>query len=142
MRASNVASILQRRIAHLVNHAPLAYIEPVETAPLTVVETAAFIRSAEAVLTSEERVALIDTVAADPTSGVSLGGGLYKLRFGTAGRGKSGSARVIYFYANGKIPVFLLTVFAKNQQANLTPAEKAALLVVAKKIADTYGKGA
>jgi hypothetical protein len=40
------------------------------------------------------------------------------------------------------MPVFLLTVFAKNQQANLTPAQKAALLVVAKKIADTYGKGA
>ncbi len=112
-----------------------------ETAPLTVVETAAFIRSATAAMTLEERSALIDVVAADPACGVSLGGGLYKLRFGTAGRGKRGSVRVIYLYANGTMPVFLLTVFAKNQQANLTPAEKAALLTAARKIADTYGKG-
>ena len=35
-----------------------------------------------------------------------------------------------------------MCAFAKNQQANLTPAQKVALLVVAEKIADTYGKGA
>ena len=105
--------------------------------PLTVVETAAFLRTADGVMTAQERSDLIDVVAVDPACGASLGGGLRKLRFGTAGRGKSGSV-----YANDDMPVFLLTVFAKNQQANLTPAQKTALLGGARKIADTYGKGA
>ena len=73
-----------------------------DTAPLTVVETIAFLRSADGVMTAEERSDLIDVVAVDPACGVSLGGGLYKLRFGTAGRGKSGSVRVVYLYANGR----------------------------------------
>ena len=93
-------------------------------------------------MTAQERSDLIDVAAVDPACGVSLGGGLHKLRFGTAGRGKSGSVRVVYLYANDDMPVFLLTVFAKSQQANLTPAQKTALLGGARKIADTYGKGA
>lgn len=86
-----------------------------ETAPVTIVETVAFLRSAGGVMTAQEGSDLIDVVAVDPACGVSLGGGLYKLRFGTAGRGKSGSVRVVYLYTNAGMPVFLLTVFAKNQ---------------------------
>jgi hypothetical protein len=38
--------------------------------------------------------------------------------------GKSGGARVIYIYRNDQFPVFLITVFAKNQKANLTKDER------------------
>ncbi len=54
-------------------------------------------------------------------------GGVRKLRWAIKGKGKSGGARVIYYFHNESIPVFLLSVFAKNEKVNLTQAERAAL---------------
>jgi hypothetical protein len=51
-------------------------------------------------------------------------GGFRKFRFAREGMGKSGGARVIYIYRNDQFPVFLITVFAKNQKANLTKDER------------------
>lgn len=39
------------------------------------------------------------------------------------GMGKSGGVRVIYYFHDERIPLYLLTVFGKNQKANLTKAE-------------------
>ena len=51
-------------------------------------------------------------------------GGIRKLRWGRGNRGKSGGVRVIYYYHDDRIPLYLLTVFGKNEQANLTKAER------------------
>jgi len=40
------------------------------------------------------------------------------------GVGKRGGARVIYYYHNERVPVFLLSAYAKNQKANLSQAER------------------
>ena len=50
-------------------------------------------------------------------------GGARKLRWRAQGRGKRGGVRVIYYYHNESLPLFLLNVFAKNEKANLTKAE-------------------
>ena len=55
-------------------------------------------------------------------------GGVRKVRFAIGGRGKSGGARVIYYFHSDAIPAFLLTVFAKNEKENVTPAERNALV--------------
>jgi hypothetical protein len=49
------------------------------------------------------------------------------VRFGFGARGKSGGARIIYLFSGENVPVFLLAVFAKNEKANLSPAERNAL---------------
>jgi hypothetical protein len=41
--------------------------------------------------------------------------------------GKRGGARVIYYYHNERLPVFLLSAFAKNRKANLSRAERNAM---------------
>ncbi len=46
-----------------------------------------------------------------------------KIRWALAGRGKRGGARVIYYYHSERLPLFLLTAYAKNVQANLSRAE-------------------
>lgn len=74
-------------------------------------------------MSRDERDALIDMLAIDPACGTDLGGGLWKVRFGVSGRGKSGGVRVIYFFRNRTRPIYLLDVFAKNEKANLTSAE-------------------
>lgn len=51
-------------------------------------------------------------------------GGVRKLRWALQGRGKSGGARVIYYYHDASLPLYLLTAYAKNEQASLSHAER------------------
>ena len=37
---------------------------------------------------------------------------------------KSGGVRVIYYFHSEAMPLYLLTMFAKNEQANLSKAER------------------
>lgn len=59
-------------------------------------------------------------------------GHLRKMRFAFEHRGKSGSLRVCYIDFEGKEVIYLLAVFAKNEQENLTKEERN---VLRKKIA-------
>lgn len=106
---------------------------------ITVAETPEFQRRARAIMSDEERMALIDHVARNPTAGVSIGGGIRKFRFARDGAGKSGGYRVIHFYCeDDSVPVFLITVFAKNEKANLTRSETEAVKSLGKTLADSY----
>ena len=51
-------------------------------------------------------------------------GGVRKLRMRLAGRGKSGGARVIYYYHGTKQRVYLILAYAKNVKESLSEAEK------------------
>ncbi|MGH6917800.1 MAG: type II toxin-antitoxin system RelE/ParE family toxin [Geminicoccaceae bacterium] len=57
------------------------------------------------------------------------------------GKGKSGGYRVITFYSGGDFPVFLLTVFAKGERADLSKAERNALAQLTKVLVDSYRAG-
>jgi hypothetical protein len=69
---------------------------------------------------------VISFLAANPEAGdvIPETGGGRKLRWRARGRGKRGGVRVIYYYHNESLPVFLISVFAKNEKANLTKAER------------------
>lgn len=109
---------------------------------ITVVETASFVTDAKVCMTDEERTEAINMIAANPECGdiISGGGGIRKVRFAIGGRGKSGGVRIIYYFHNERVPVFLLAVFAKNDQANLTRAETHMLGNAAKMLARKYGE--
>ena len=109
---------------------------------ITVVETASFVNDALGCMTEDERIEDINMIAANPECGdvVSGGGGIRKVRFAIGGKGKSGGVRIIYYFHNERVPVFLLAVFAKNDQANLTQAETNMLGNAAKIIARKYGE--
>ena len=77
-------------------------------------------------------------VAENPAVGVALGGGVRKIRIPLPGRGKRGGARVVFLFAGEDIPVFLLTVFAKNEKANLSAGDRTALIAAAKELAADY----
>lgn len=96
---------------------------------MAVVETEAFLASAARLGIGEpERTALIIYLASNPEAGVIVSGtgGVRKLRWALPGRGKSGGARVIYYYHNESIPLYALDIYAKNRKANLSAAEKKA----------------
>ncbi|MEH6411777.1 MAG: type II toxin-antitoxin system RelE/ParE family toxin [Hyphomonas sp.] len=106
----------------------------------TVIETPEFIKRASTVgMSDEDRMDVIDQLAENPEAGISLGGGLRKVRIARRGSGKSGGYRVLHFYRAADMPLFLLTVFAKNEQANISRSEKADLIKLCDLIAETYG---
>lgn len=113
-----------------------------EAALITVVETKAFTASAKGRMKRQEVDALIDILAAEPECGdlIRGTGGLRKVRFGAGGKGKRGSVRVVYYFYNDTMPVFLLTVFAKNEKENLSKAERNALAKVAQTLRESYGE--
>lgn len=109
---------------------------------ITVVETPGFAALAKKLLSDVERQSIAVELAADPTCGdlVVGGSGIRKVRAALQGSGKSGGVRVMYYYHNPSFPIFLLTLFAKNEKDNLSDSEKAVLAKVGKAIAERYGE--
>ena len=106
----------------------------------TVVETPSYLADAEGLFSLEERMAIVDRLAADPTCGVVIpgSGGVRKVRFGFGARGKSGGARIIYLFSGESLPVFVLAAFAKNAKANISPAERNALAKIVTSMIESY----
>jgi hypothetical protein len=103
----------------------MAYIED-QRQLITVAETQLFIRQAAAVWTDAERNDFVDFIAANPEEGdiIPGTGGVRKLRWGRQGSGKRGGVRVVYFYHDDEMPLYLLMVYAKARQEDLSPDEK------------------
>ena len=81
----------------------------------------------------DEKRDLIDYLAANPLAGDEIPGtgGVRKLRFAVPGRGKRGGARIVYYYLDERIPLYALLVYAKSNQADLTPNERRAVATLA-----------
>jgi len=109
----------------------------------TVVETMEFASAAKRLLTTEERMALIDFLAENPTAGdLMVGtGGARKLRWAAKGKGKSGGARAITYYASQDVPVFLMAIFGKGEKANLSKAERHELREGRARSVEEYRRG-
>lgn len=104
----------------------------------TVVELPEFQRRAKTVMSNDEREAAIVWIAENPEAGTPLGGGLRKVRIPREGGGKRGGFRTIYVFGGRHMPIFLITVFAKNEKANLTPKEQAAAVELSKEIVSMW----
>jgi len=50
-------------------------------------------------------------------------GGLRKIRWGKEGRGKRGGLRVIYYWDKRSSRCFMLFLYGKNEQGDLTPSQ-------------------
>ncbi len=92
----------------------------------SVLETSHFTRRADALLTRQERMDLIATLATNPLAGDEIPGtgGVRKLRFGAGGRGKRGGFRVIYYVLTDAFPIVAITIYGKNEQSDLTENER------------------
>lgn len=90
------------------------------------VELPSYIRLADKLLTAQERQDLIDYLAENPKAGDIMEGtgGVRKLRWRRGDHGKSAGVRVIYYYHDDLMPLYLLTLFATGDKGNLTKAER------------------
>ena len=133
---NDLTFIRQCRTFPLAAYTAMPYIECMHT----VIETNAYVAAAkDAGMTADEMAAVVDLIAANPEAGEIMPGcgGARKLRVAKPGKGKSGGYRVITYFPGAAVPVFLLTVFGKNEKANLTKAERNELAKLTKRLTDT-----
>ena len=91
--------------------------------------TAMYDRHADALMSQTERKLAEDAIALDPGRWPVIrdSGGCQKARIPLAGRGKSGGARVIYFFAARRGFIAFIDVYAKNEKENLSEREQKAI---------------
>jgi len=108
---------------------------------ITLVELPEYIRDAERLLDDESQEDLKDFLTRNSTAGVIMPGtgGVRKLRWARGGSGKSGGVRVVYYFYNETIPLFLLNIFGKNEKANLSKAERNKMAKLVSVLVKTYG---
>jgi hypothetical protein len=93
------------------------------------VETPTFSRLADQYLTDEESRDLQISLLLRPEQGKLIRGGkgLRKLRCKGFGRGKRGGLRIIYFWKPLDSTCYMLFIYPKNEQGDLTPAQARSL---------------
>lgn len=107
----------------------------------TIVELPEFIKCIKRLgLSDEERKFIIDFIASNPNAGAKISGtgGMRKLRVAGRGKGKSGGYRAITFFSGVDIPVFLITIYGKDQKGNITAAEKNIMRSLSGAIIEAY----
>jgi hypothetical protein len=87
-------------------------------------ETKLFTRLVHNYFTDDEYAALQNSIVANPEAGdvIRGSGGVRKLPWGVAGRGKRGGVRVIYYLRLQQGQVWMLTLYAKNEADNIPSA--------------------
>ena len=103
---------------------------------ITIVEFPAFQAQVGVCIQPVERDELFDFLARNPEAGDEMTGtgGIRKLRWAGKGKGKRGGLRVIYYYYNEIAPIFLLTVYGKGAQEDLTAKQKSQLTALSKRL--------
>ena len=88
---------------------------------LTFVETKLFTSLVHKYLLDDEYAALQQALTDNPEAGDVMrgSGGVRKIRWGTAGRGKRGGIRVIYYLRPRQGEIWMLTLYAKNEAESI-----------------------
>lgn len=87
----------------------------------TIAETDRFKKKAATLWTEEERLAFLVWLASHPLQGdvIPNGGGLRKVRWHMAGKGKRGGVRVIYYNLLADGLIIAADIYAKNERENI-----------------------
>jgi len=85
------------------------------------IEATAFTKYVYNYLTDDEYLGLQSFLFKYPESGkvVPGSGGVRKLRWAMAGRGKSSSVRIIYYFKKKDDEIWLLTIYSKSETQNI-----------------------
>jgi mRNA-degrading endonuclease RelE of RelBE toxin-antitoxin system len=108
-----------------------------------VVETPEYIKQANLCMDAKSREDFINYIASHPKAGdlITGTGGARKVRWTSdSNQGKRGGSRVIYYFHNENMPIFLFTAYSKNTRENITSSEKNALKLVITSIIKAYGE--
>jgi len=105
---------------------------------MVIIETPIFTKLIKEFMNDDEYKDLQEALVSRPDRGslIKNSGGLRKVRWALEGRGKSGGARVIYYWMTDNDQIYMLLAYPKNVQDNLTDTQ----LKVLKKIVKRWSK--
>ena len=111
------------------------------TRPIAVAETAVFMHQASALWTEDETFEFVDFIARNPEAGdlIPGSGGVRKFRWGRQGSGKRGGVRIIYFYHDPAMPLYLLMIYAKARRDDLSPDAQRTVQGLVARLKEAYG---
>jgi mRNA-degrading endonuclease RelE of RelBE toxin-antitoxin system len=89
------------------------------------VETPIFTKELRSAIDDDEYRALQTALLLRPEQGplIPKTGGLRKIRWIGKGHGKSGGYRIIYYWDRSTETIYMLYLYSKNKQENLTPQQ-------------------
>ena len=92
---------------------------------MEIIETPIFTSLIEVLVSADEYRSLRLALALRPRQGALIrgGGGIRKLRWGRRGIGKRGGLRVIYYYVELEQTVYMLFLYRKTRQSDLTKSQ-------------------
>lgn len=93
---------------------------------MKIYRTALYLRRVNKLFSEEQLIHIDSIITKNPKIGVIMQGtgGLRKMRVSLDNRGKSGGARVIYYYWQEGMSAFLFSAYAKNAQEELPEKDK------------------
>ncbi len=105
---------------------------------MVIIETRIFTRRIKELMSDDEYRALQETLVNRPGIGdiVQGTGGLRKVRWKQEGHGKSGGVRVIYYWMIEDEQLYMLYVYPKSKQEDLTAEQKKVLKSIVERWSD------
>ena len=100
------------------------------------IETSVFTKQVQEHLSDAEYRKFQEALILNPSVGniIKNSGGLRKIRWNVGDSGKRGGVRIIYYWQNDDNVIFLLLLYRKNAQSDLSPKE----LKILRKIMETF----
>lgn len=94
--------------------------------PITIAEMPSATKDLDDTLSEPEKERLIDWLALHPLSGDIIVGtnGVRKARWAYGAKGKSGGLRVIYYFRDLNMPIYIIAVYRKNEKLTISMREK------------------
>jgi hypothetical protein len=92
---------------------------------MVIIETSVFTRRITELIDDDEYRFIQKQLLDNPLKGALIrkSGGMRKLRWRVKGRGKRGGLRVIYYWMVGAKHMYMLYVYPKSEQEDLTPEQ-------------------
>ena len=96
---------------------------------MEIYETSVFTKQITGLISDEDYRDLQRVLAVNPLAGALIknSGGLRKLRWRIAGKGKRGGIRVIYYYVTADNKIFMLVAYEKSKKDDLNQKQLASL---------------
>src|SRR5260370_40846582 len=99
-------------------------------------------RRASALCGDDKRFEFVDFIARNSETGdlVPASGGVRKVKWGRQRSGKRGGIRVIYFYHDPGMPLYLLMIYAKARRDDLSPDARRTVRGLVARLKEAYGR--
>ncbi len=105
---------------------------------MVIIETSIFTRRIKELMSDDDYKAFQEALVNRPDRGsiIQGSGGLRKVRWKLEGKGKSGGVRAIYYWVTADAQIYMLYVYPKSEQEDLTPEQKKALKAIVERWSD------